>query len=490
MDSQNMLLLVLSLLLTTYVFLFGFLKKVNDWYYISMMGENKHLLPPGTMGWPLIGNMWSYIKAYRAQNPDSFISNLVTRYEKTGIYKTHLFFRPAIIVCNSEICRKVLLNSEHFEMGYPASIKLIFGKGALHNVSISKHKFLRKLIVAPICGHDALSVYVGYVEEIVVKGLDELASMDRPIEFLNEIKIISFKIITQIFIGSSVGSIDLMSTEKCYTDMFNGLMSFAINIPGSTFHKAMKSRKVLVKILQSVLDERKVINRSNDVVKKKGMIDFLMETEDETGKKLEDEEIIDLLLAFLLAGHATTANVAMWATMNLHNNPEILQKAKEEQVEILKKRPPSQKGLTVHEVRQMEYLAKVIDETLRKLGSSLIFREAKEDVSINGYLIPKGWKVLLWSKALHMDPENYPNPKDFNPSRWDNQKPKIGSFIPFGAGSRICPGADLAKIEIAIFLHYFLLNYKFEQVNPEGPMVYFPMLKPANNCLAKVIKLP
>jgi ent-kaurenoic acid hydroxylase len=39
-------------------------------------------------------------------------------------------------------------------------------------------------------------------------------------------------------------------------------------------------------------------------------------------------------------------------------------------------------------------------------------------------------------------------------------KPKAGSFIPFGAGSRLCPGSDLAKLEISIFLHYFLLDYE------------------------------
>lgn len=38
--------------------------------------------------------------------------------------------------------------------------------------------------------------------------------------------------------------------------------------------------------------------------------------------------------------------------------------------------------------------------------------------------------------------------------------PKAGSFLPFGGGSRLCPGNDLAKLEIAIFLHYFLLGYK------------------------------
>lgn len=41
---------------------------------------------------------------------------------------------------------------------------------------------------------------------------------------------------------------------------------------------------------------------------------------------------------------------------------------------------------------------------------------------------------------------------------------KPGAFIPFGGGPRICPGADLAKLEISIFLHCFLLNYKWAHI--------------------------
>lgn len=121
---------------------------------------------------------------------------------------------------------------------------------------------------------------------------------------------------------------------------------------------------------------------------------------------------------------------------------------------------------------------------------------------ISGYTIPKGWKVLVWFRSVHLDPEIYPNPKEFNPSRWDvscrfvylnnlnmlvnayachisiiiwsnddvvvvsvnqaqNYTAKAGTFLPFGGGSRLCPGNDLAKLEITIFLHYFLLNYRW-----------------------------
>lgn len=36
-----------------------------------------------------------------------------------------------------------------------------------------------------------------------------------------------------------------------------------------------------------------------------------------------------------------------------------------------------------------------------------------------GYIIPKGWKVLVWFRSVHLDPEIYPDPMQFNPNRWN-----------------------------------------------------------------------
>ncbi|TYJ23211.1 hypothetical protein E1A91_A08G175900v1 [Gossypium mustelinum] len=419
----NILALVLAVLLGTYVIVFGFLKKINEWCYVSSLGEKKHSLPPGDMGWPIIGNMWSFLKVFRSNDPDTFIYNLVKRYGRTGMYKTYLFGSPSIIVSIPETCRKVLADDEQFGLGYPLSTKQLTGKKSFHSIPNSEHKRLRRLTTAPINGHEALSMYIGYIEEIVVNSLDEWSSMKEPIELLNELRQFTFKVITHIFLGFTAESV-MGSVEKRYADLNYGMKSAAINIPGFAFYKALKARKMLVKILQGVLDERRV------------------------------------------------------------NDPN------EEQEEILKNRQITEKGLTLKDIREMYYLQKVIDETLRRASVSFCnFREAKVDVNINGYLIPKGWKVLVWNRGIHMDPQVYSNPKEFLPQRWGNHQPRAGSFLPFGAGSRICPGADLAKLEISIFLHYFLLNYELEQIKPGGPIVYLPLPRPVDNCLAKVMKI-
>ena len=55
------------------------LKNVNWWLYESKLGVQQYSLPPGDMGWPFIGNMWSFLRAFKSGDPDSFMSSFVSR---------------------------------------------------------------------------------------------------------------------------------------------------------------------------------------------------------------------------------------------------------------------------------------------------------------------------------------------------------------------------------------------------------------------------
>ncbi|KAL2478069.1 Ent-kaurenoic acid oxidase 2 [Forsythia ovata] len=436
------------------------LRSVNWWYYERKLGEKmRYKLPPGDFGWPFIGNMWSFLRAFKSSNPDSFISSFVTRFGHTGLYKVHMFGSPSIIVTTPEACRRVLTDDEAFKPGWPSSTVNLIGKNSFIGISDEDHRRLRKLTAAPVNGHESLSMYLRYIEDNVVTTLDKWANMGQ-IEYLTEIRKLTFKIIIYIFLSSESEPV-MEALEREYTNLNYGVRAMAINIPGFAYHKALKARKKLVATLQSVVDQRREQRKKNQPTAKKDMMDALMDVEDENGRRLNDDEIIDVLVMYLNAGHESSGHITMWATLFLQKNPDIFKRAKAEQEEIVRKRRPDQKGLTLKEIRQMVYLDKVIDETLRVVTFSLmVFREAKKDVNICGYTIPQGWKVLVWFRSVHLDPETYVEPKKFDPSRWDGFTPKAANFLPFGGGSRLCPGNDLAKLEIAIFLHYFLLDYE------------------------------
>ncbi|KAH1089642.1 hypothetical protein J1N35_016899 [Gossypium stocksii] len=493
--------LIVAVIVGKFVLSFGFLKKPTERYrnlqnailqtqrIKSKKEQQLNSLPPGDMGWPLIGNMWSFVRAYKSQNPESFIDNLKRRYGETGIYKTNLFRNPSIIVCSPELCRKVLTDDEQFQLGYPLSSLVLDGMPSDY-ISGSGHRRFHRLTTSSLTRNEPLSLHIGSVEEIVTSALEECSKMKEPILFFHEMNKIAFKVIMTMFLGYATDDTVIASMEKSYTDLFSGLFCTPINIPGFAYHKAVKARKKLVKEIQGVLGEKRERKR-NDPNSKIGLIDVIREAEDSKGEKLDDEYITIILVMFLIAGRETSGRAATWATIYLYHHPHVLQKAKEEQEKIMKRRPFSQKGLTLSEIKQMKYLSKVIDETLRRRTNVFaLFREAKNDTHLNGYFIPKGWKVLVWQSAVHMDPKFYPNPKEFLPSRWDDFKPKAGAFLPFGAGSSTCPGADLAKLVISIFLHYFILNYKLEQLNPGGLVNYLPCSPdPADNCPARIFKI-
>ncbi|KAL1546559.1 Ent-kaurenoic acid oxidase 2 [Salvia divinorum] len=463
------------------------LRSVNGWYYERELGERRYELPPGDLGWPFIGNMWSFLRAFKCSRPESFISNFADRYGNSGMYKAHMFGNPSIIVTTAEGCRKVLTDDEAFKPGWPSSTMHLIGKNSFVAISDEEHRWLRKLTSAPVNGHEVLTLYMRYIEDNVVVALERWAGMGK-IEFLTELRKLTFRIIMYIFLSSESEQV-MGLMEREYTILNYGVRAMAINIPGFAYHSALKARKRLVAVLQSIVTARREWRTKNPVVAKKDMMDALMDAQDDKGRRLRDEEIIDVLVMYLNAGHESSGHITMWATLFLQNYPDVLKRAQAEQEEIVKKRGPDQKGVTLKEIREMVYLDKVIDETLRVVTFSLtVFREAKKDVRVCGYTIPKGWKVLVWFRGVHFDPETYPDPSKFDPSRWDGFTPKAGNFLPFGGGSRLCPGNDLAKIEISIFLHHFLLNYQLERHNPGSPLMYLPHNRPKDNCLGTITR--
>nr|KYP36033.1 Ent-kaurenoic acid oxidase 1 [Cajanus cajan] len=68
-------------LLASYVLVNKFVRRLNGWYYDLKVGNKKTLLPPGDMGWPLIGNIIPFIKDLSSGQLDSFINKLVSKFE-------------------------------------------------------------------------------------------------------------------------------------------------------------------------------------------------------------------------------------------------------------------------------------------------------------------------------------------------------------------------------------------------------------------------
>ncbi|KAH9613403.1 hypothetical protein KSS87_015210, partial [Heliosperma pusillum] len=137
------------------------------------------------------------------------------------------------------------------------------------------------------------------------------------------------------------------------------------------------------------------------------------------------------------------------------------------------------------QIHTFHELKKVILESLRMASIiSFTYREAVEDVVYNGYLIPKGWKVLPLFRNIHHNSTFFEHPQIFDASRFEaGKKPHV--YMPFGYGSHACPGNEVAKLMILIFIHHLLTEFRWEVVGSNGGVQYLPFPVPEKGLPAK-----
>lgn len=210
------------------------------------------------------------------------------------------------------------------------------------------------------------------------------------------------------------------------------------------------------------------------------LLSMLLLSEDEDGGRMSDKQVRDEAVTLFLAGHETTANTLNWTWMLLAQHPEVEARLHAEIDAVLGDRPPK-----LADLKQLPYAEQVIKESMRLYPPAYAFgRMALNDVEIDGYVIPQGSSVGVISYLAHRDPRWWDEPERFNPDRFSPEhEPHIRrySYLPFGAGPRICIGNSFAMMEahlllVAVAQRYQLRLAPGQVVEPE-PLI---TLRPKN----------
>nr|POE70254.1 abscisic acid 8'-hydroxylase 3 [Quercus suber] len=214
-----------------------------------------------------------------------------------------------------------------------------------------------------------------------------------------------------------------------------------------------------------------------------------VEYNDEKGEILiRDDQILDNIIGVLFAAQDTTASILTWILKYIHDDPKLLEAIKKEQKPFFEANDGGNLLLTWAQTRNMPLTNRVIMESLRMASIiSFTFREAVTGVEYNGYLIPKGWKVLPLFRNIHHNPNFFTEPQTFNTSRFE-VGPKHNTFMPFGIGVHACPGNEVAKLEMLILIHHLVNKFRWEVVVSSGGVQYAPFPVPEQGLPAKFWK--
>ncbi|CDP19723.1 unnamed protein product [Coffea canephora] len=155
--------------------------------------------------------------------------------------------------------------------------------------------------------------------------------------------------------------------------------------------------------------------------------DHLLEQIKKEDTFLNEEIARDLVFLFLFAAHETTSIALTVALRYLDGHPRVMAELKREHENILKMRETEDSNISWKEYKSMTFTHMVmIPFSCRKKGKK---EKERKTLFSNylGYTIPAGWTVMVCPSSVHLDPNVYENPHEYNPWRWEGKELHAGS---------------------------------------------------------------
>ncbi|KAH8346412.1 hypothetical protein KR084_012203 [Drosophila pseudotakahashii] len=252
--------------------------------------------------------------------------------------------------------------------------------------------------------------------------------------------------------------------------------------------KLMKALRVPVMDINNVDYFKKLVfdamkYRKEESIVRPDMIHLLMEAQRQFRKDQEeakesqeeraefnDEDLLAQCLLFFSAGFETVSTCLSFTSYELLMNPEVQDKLYEEILAV--KEELGDRPLDYDTLMGMKYLDCVVSESLRKWPPAWVLDrmcaadyELKDEEGQLVLQLRKDDLVHIPVVALHHDPDNFPQPEEFRPERFDEEhKHEIRQFtyLPFGVGQRSCIGTRMALMEVKSLIFQLLLRYRLK----------------------------
>ncbi|KAJ8718428.1 hypothetical protein PYW08_002665 [Mythimna loreyi] len=181
--------------------------------------------------------------------------------------------------------------------------------------------------------------------------------------------------------------------------------------------------------------------------------------------EITDDIIAAQAFVFYVAGYETSATTMAYLMYQLALNPAIQNKLTAEIDEVIKAHNGE---VTYDTIKDMKYMNKVFDETLRMYSiSEPLLRKATKDYKVPGtdLVIEKNTTVLISPRGIQYDEKYYPKPEVFNPDRFDAEevaKRHPCAYLPFGIGPRNCIGMRFARLQSQLCIAMMLSKFRVE----------------------------
>jgi cytochrome P450 len=208
--------------------------------------------------------------------------------------------------------------------------------------------------------------------------------------------------------------------------------------------------------VQRMLDRRRASGTGGDDL----VARMLASRHPDTGDAMTDDQLIDNLATFLLAGHETTAKALTWTLYLLARAPHWQERVRAEIFDVT-----GGQELRADDIARLPITQRVLKESMRLYPPvPAMTRVNQGPADIGGKHLPQPTLIVIPIYALHRHRALWSDPDRFDPDRFLPEREanfQRLQFAPFGVGPRVCIGASFAMIEATALLATFVQSARF-----------------------------
>jgi cytochrome P450 len=340
-----------------------------------------------------------------------------------------------------------------------SALSLICGESLLTANGASWQQ--RRKLIQPMFHRAVVAGFIDTIADctaLMLADWERKAQARQPVEAASEMMQLTFRIVGRCLFGA-----DLEEEARAVEDAMHVLVTHTygrwrsiVNAPpGWPTPANRRFAKALAEV--DAIVARLIARQRANPPARPNLLSMLMASQDaESGFSLSDTEVRNEAIAFLLAGHETTANALAWSLHLLDRHPQWADAIRCEFQQVCGDRLPAMADLA-----QLPQTLHVFEETLRLYPPIWAMeRHVIADDEIGGFFIPRGSGLIISPYTLHRHPAFWDRPEDFLPQRFEYRDHP--AYYPFGAGPRYCIGSEFALAEARVILPMILRHFEIE----------------------------
>jgi len=308
--------------------------------------------------------------------------------------------------------------------------------------------------------------------------LEKEASKDHAVDGVVVFRLLALDIVTDVLWGeeetllSHIGEDTPVLLRRFHAfSTWNALKSF---LPGADLFVRLIGSKKWRQLRNDCNDmdllAKAALDRWNSNEEKRHEKDVLsmmiaMDALEDPRKRLPNDHIPAYMVEMLAAGSSTTSHTAAFTCWLLTRHPDAQQNLQQE----LKTAFPDPSLIDYKKTSDLPILDACIRETMRlfPMIPGPLERYLTKEIVVDGKTVPPGVIASVSAYNQGRLEEVYPDPDTWKPDRWLEADDRMKlNWLPFGYGSRACPGSNLAMTELKYMIG--AIFRRFNAVMPEG----------------------